>query len=101
MSYFLFVTTIIHSISDCMVFVTRTLNALHLTADSDYTPGPYNVSFTSGQASATLFVSTTNDGTVQPSQYFKVMISSVDKPNIVGIGTPNTSFITIEDNPGI
>ena len=81
--------------------IRYTLNALHLTADSDYTPGPYNVSFTSGQASATLFVSTTNDVAVEPSQYFKVMISSVDKPNIVGIGTPNTSFVTIEDNPGI
>ena len=76
-------------------------NTLHLTAGSDYIPGPYTVSFSAGQASAILIVSANNDATVEGSEYFKVLISSIDKPDVVEIGWPNTSFITIEDNsPG-
>ena len=43
-------------------------------------------------------VSTIDDVAVELSEYFKVMISSVDTPEVVEIGTPNTSAITIEDN---
>ena len=73
----------------------------HLTAGSDYTPGPYTVSFSAGQASGILMVSTNDDDAVELSEYFAVMISSVDTPEVVAISSPNTSAITIEDNgPG-
>ena len=74
-----------------------------MTAGSDYTPGPNTVSFSAGQASAILMVSTfIDDNTTEMSEYFAVMISSVDKPEVVEIATPNTSVVTIVDNnPGI
>ena len=43
-----------------------------------------------------------DDNTTEMSEYFAVMISSVDKPDVVEIATPNTSVVTIVDsNPGI
>ena len=77
------------------------LTAFHLTAGSDYQTGPYTVSFSAGQLSATLMVATLNDNTTELSEYFRVAITSTDQPSAVEIGSPNMSFITIEDNdPG-
>ena len=83
------------------------MNSMHpyilfyFTASSDYTAGPYTVSFSAGQQSATLMVSTIDDDTVELSEYFTVMITSLDRPDVTAIGSPDTSVITIEDNePG-
>ena len=43
-------------------------------------------------------VSTVEDMVTELSEYFKVVITSTDQPDRVEIGSPNTSFITIEDN---
>ena len=76
-------------------------SAFHLTAGSDYTPGPYTVSFSAGQQNATLMVSTNDDDVVELSESFSVRITTVDKPDVVDIGSSNISFITIMDNnPG-
>ena len=73
-----------------------------MAADSDYEAGPYTVSFTAGETSATLMVSTMDDNTTELSEYFVVVINSTDQPSVVEIGTPNNTVITIEDNdPGI
>ena len=56
------------------------------------------MSFSAGQQNATLKVSTNDDDAVELSEYFKVMISSVDTPEDVEIGSSDTSVITIEDN---
>ena len=56
------------------------------------------MSFSAEQPSAILMVSTNDDDAVELSEYFAVMISSVDTPDIVEIGSSDTSFITIEDN---
>ena len=69
-----------------------------MTADRDYIPGPYNVSFSVGQQSAILLVSTMEDNVVELSELLTVLIKSVDKPDVVEIGSPNISSITIEDN---
>ena len=61
-------------------------------------PGPYTVTFTPGQSSATFMVPTEEDDTVELSEYFTLMITSVDRPDVVEIGSPNTSVITIVDN---
>ena len=46
-------------------------------------------------------VSTMEDNITELSEYFKVVINSTDQPSVVEIGSPNMSFITIEDNdPG-
>ena len=74
----------------------------HLTAGDDYEVGPYTVRFSAGQQNATLMVSTVEDNTTELSEYFKVVINSTDQPGRVEIGSPNTAFITVEDNePGI
>ena len=44
---------------------------------------------------------TLDDNTTELSEDFTVMITSVDKPDVVEIGSPNISAITIEDDePG-
>ena len=92
------------TISACLITFTTTsilFSAFHLTADSDYTTGPDRVTFSPGQPSFTFIVSTEEDDTVELSEDFTLMITSVDRTNVVEIGSPNTSVITIEDNePG-
>ena len=62
----------------------------------------YNVSFTAGETSATLMVSTMGDNTTELSEYFKVMIISTDQPGAVEIGPYDMALVTIEDNdPGV
>ena len=72
-----------------------------MTAGDDYETGPYTVSFSAGLMYATLMVSTVDDDTTELSEYFMVVITSTSQPSVVGIGSPNVSFITVEDNdPG-
>ena len=72
-----------------------------MTAGSNYESGPYTVTFSAGEMSATLMVSTTDDDTTELSEYFRVVIASTDQPGLVVISSPNVSVITIEDNePG-
>ena len=60
------------------------------------------MTFTAGEMSATLMVSTIDDSTTELSEDFKVMIDSTDQPSVVEIGPSNVSFITIKDNdPGM
>ena len=73
---------------------------MYLTAGSDYVGGEYTVRFSAGDKSATLMVYTRIDDTVELPEYFIVMITSVDRPELVVIGSPNTSVITIDDNNG-
>ena len=73
-----------------------------MTAGDDYETGPYTVSFSAGQMYATLMVSTVDDNTTELSEYFRVVITSTSQPSVVRIGSPNVSFITVEDNdPGM
>ena len=67
-------------------------------APGDYVPGPYQVSFSAGQRSATLSIQTENDDIAELSEYFKVMIVSTSEPDRVDIGDPDTSYVAIEDN---
>ena len=46
-------------------------------------------------------VSAMDDDTVELPEYFTVGIASVDRPDVVVIGSPNTTVITIEDNNGV
>ena len=73
-----------------------------MTAGSDYESGPYTVSFTTGEMSATLMVSTMDDNTTELSEYFKVVIISTDQPGAVEIGPSDMALVTFEDNdPGV
>ena len=59
------------------------------------------MTFTAGQMSATLMVSTMDDNSTELSEYFTLMIKSVGRPDVVSIGSPNTSVITVVDNDGV
>ena len=73
-----------------------------MTAGSDYESGPYTVTFTTGEMSATLMVSTMDDNTTELSEYFKVVIISTDQPGAVEIGPYDMALVTFEDNdPGV
>ena len=73
-----------------------------MTAGSDYESGPYTVTFSAGEMSATLMVSTMDNGITELSEYFKVMITSTDQPGAVEIGPYDMALVTIEDNdPGV
>ena len=56
------------------------------------------VTFTVGLDSATVMVPTVDDSTLELTEYFKVMITSTDRPDKVQPGDPDTSYITILDN---
>ena len=59
------------------------------------------MTFSAGQMSANLTLSTMDDSTTELTEYFKVMIISTDQPSAVMIVSPSTAFIAIEDNdPG-
>ena len=82
--------------------LSEAISAFHLTGGADYETGPYTVSFTAGELYATLIVSTIDDNTTELSEYFSATITSTDQPSAAEIGSPNMTFITIEDNdPGI
>ena len=60
------------------------------------------MTFTAGEMSATLMVSTMDDNTTELSEYFNVMIISTDQPGAVEIGPYDMALVTIEDNdPGV
>ena len=59
------------------------------------------MTFNAGQPSAILTVSSIDDNTAELLEYLTLMITSVDRPDVVEIGSPNTSVITIEDNDGV
>ena len=82
--------------------LSEAISAFHLTGGADYETGPYTVSFTAGELYATLIVSTIDDNTTELSEYFSATITSTDQPSAAEIGSPNITFINIEDNdPGI
>ena len=73
-----------------------------MTAGSDYESGPYTVTFTAGEMSATLMMSTMDDNTTELSEYFIVMITSTDQPGAVEIGPSDMALVTFDDkDPGV
>ena len=72
-----------------------------MAGGDDYVTGPYTVGINPGQMNATLTVSIVDDIATELSEVFVVVISSTDPPSAAAIGSPNMTFITIEDNdPG-
>ena len=59
------------------------------------------MTFIAGEMSAALMVSTMDDNSTELSEYFTLMITSVDRTDVVEIGSPNTSVITVVDNDGV
>ena len=85
--------------TDCSLFLHIYIyTSATVTGGDDFEPGPYTVSFSPGQPSATLTVLIVDDITTELSEVFMVVISSTDPPSAAAIGSPNMAFITIEDN---
>ena len=70
------------------------------TAPGDYTSGGYSLSFTAGQPSSNLSISTEDIAIAECEKFFKVMITRSDRPESVLIGDLDTCYVTIEDNNG-
>ena len=61
---------------------------------------PYTVTFRPGQRTAVLMVATVNDSIAELTESFKVRIISTSTPNVIVVGDPDTSYVTIVDNDG-
>ena len=72
----------------------------HFIAGSDYETGPYAVSFSAGQLSATLMVSTMDDKITEPLEDFRVHVvaTTTGHPGTIEIGPPNAAVVTIVNN---
>ena len=72
----------------------------HFIAGSDYETGPYTVSFSAGQLSATLIVSTMDDEITEQLEDFRVHVvaTTAGHPGTIEIGPPNAAVVTIVDN---
>ena len=72
----------------------------HFIAGSDYEAGPYTVSFSAGQLSATLMVSTMDDKITEQLEDFRVhaVATTTGHSGTDVIGPPNAAVITIVDN---
>ena len=70
------------------------------TAPGDYTSGGYSLSFSAGETSSVLSVSTSDDNIAELEEFFTVMITRSNRPDKVIIGEPDTCFVTIQDNDG-
>ena len=69
------------------------------SAPSDYTSVVREeVVFQAGQRSAVFSIATSSDGEKEPSEVFKVNLTSTDSECVVG--TPDEAFVTIVDESG-
>jgi hypothetical protein len=82
---------------DCMFNVT--LDTVQKGADpTDYAPGPYTVTFSPGQTTANLSISTTDDNIAEPDEVFQVEITSVNPPSLEPQICHNGVSVTIKDD---
>ena len=93
--------TLVTNTSDYMFDFTVTLQYMDVTASagSVYMHSLYNVSFTAGETSATLMVSTMDDSITELSENFVLVIYSTDQPNTVEIGSPNICLLYTSPSP--
>ena len=64
----------------------------------DYLGGSFDVSIPAGSVKVTLNVSTLRDHIVELTEYFKATLSLPGAPERCVVGTPDMSYITIQDD---
>ena len=66
--------------------------------NSDYNPGPYDISFTSGDIKYLLNISINDDFVLERNEEFILNIDPILLPNRVSIGSVNRTIVTIIDD---
>ena len=56
------------------------------------------MTFKPGQRTATLMVATVMDSVAELNESFAVRITSTSTPDVIVVGDPDTSYVTIVDN---
>ena len=66
----------------------------------DYTSGPYTVTFSAGQTTATFDVPINDDNILEDNENFILTISPSSLPNNVTVSDPDEATVTIVDDDG-
>ena len=88
---------VVHQVSICSGYVF-VKSCWQSCKGNDYTSGPYNVIFPTGNTSVSFDVPITNDNILESNETFSLNIISSSVPDQVIIGNPRQSAVTIVDN---
>ena len=67
---------------------------------TDYTSGPYTVTFSAESTRASFDVSINDDALLESNETFILIIDPTSLPSNVRVGISNSSTVTIMDNEG-
>lgn len=70
----------------------------YATGDSDYTPGPFNVTFTAGSTSVAFNVTFIDDNISEGNETFNLTISPRLLPEGITVGDPDEVIVIIVDD---
>jgi len=73
----------------------------HIIGGVDYDSGPYTVTFTAGQTSASFDIPINDNNILETNEDFTITINSSSLPNGVTRDIPGTATVTIMDDDGI
>ena len=76
----------------------HTFKVLFIDTNSDYNPGPYDISFNSGDTKYLLNISINDDIVLEGSEEFMLSIDPLLLPDRVTIGTHDKTNVAITDN---
>ena len=69
----------------------------NLTGGKDYTPGPYDITFTTGRRSVTLYNPVIDDALVEKDEAFSLFINGSSLPDGIVVGDISYARVTIYD----
>lgn len=86
----------------CVVAQGRQFYAVVMNAgaDNDYSPGPYNITFSSEDVRVSFNISIVDDDILEPSEEFVLSIDSSSLPDGVTVGAQSNATVIIVDNNG-
>ena len=73
---------------------------LNTGTDNDYSPGPYNITLSSGDIGASFNIFITNDNVLETNEQFLLSIDPSSLPDGVTVGSVSDATVTIVDNNG-
>ena len=93
------------TVSTCMyVLPAHTILTVYypLSVDADFTSGPFEATFNTGETVATVSISTKADECAEPLETFKIMLQQTTSSEALGVvfGSPSEANVTIDDPTG-
>jgi len=73
-------------------------NYIHLTGNTDYSSGPYSVTFSAGTTTASFNIIIINDSVTEESEQFYITVDPTTLPNDVVFDSLGAAVITIMDD---